>query len=561
MSELCENQVLSQLYADFIVEFGGNAEVLTDRYQTECITVFNTHLAMIHLPVDSMKNVAMFAYNSVPKVYGLMDSTNMDISGITRVHNQPYLSLRGANILVGLIDTGIDYTHPVFRYADGTTRIAAIWDQTINNGLPPRYTDYGTEYTSEDINRALASEQPETIVPSKDTNGHGTFMAGIAAGNIDPSSDFAGAAPESVIAAVKLKEAKDYLREYYVIPDGISAYQETDIMMGIRYLVDKAILLQKSLVIYIGVGTNSGGHDGSSYLGQYMNDVGDLRSVCIVAPCGNEGNRGTHYYGQITENGAYEDVEIRVDNGEAGFVVELWGKAPDILSVGIVSPGGERVEKIKPRYNLVQTIDFLLEPTEIFVMFELVESSSGNPVIVMRFRNPSPGIWTIRVYGENILYKDYHMWLPIGDFIEEGTYFLKPDPNMTVTEPGNTNLCIATTAYNHYSSSIYVQSGRGFTFDGRVVPDIAAPGVNIYGPVPGGGFTRKSGTSAAAAHTAGAAALLLEWGIYRRNNLNMDTTEVKKLMTRGARRRPGILYPSRIWGFGELDLYNVFVLD
>lgn len=558
MSELCENQVLSQQYADFIIEFGGNVESLKALYNTECVTALDTRLAMIHLPLESMQNIAMFAYNAIPKVYGLMDSTSMDAAGITRLHRQPYLSLRGADMLVGVIDTGIDYTHPVFRQADGTTRIAAIWDQTINDGPRPQYTNYGSEYNAADINRALASEQPLSVVPSVDETGHGTFMAGIAAGNTDSVNDFTGAAPDAQIIAVKLKSAKNYLRSYYVIPEGVPAFQETDIIMGIRYLVDKAIQLQKSIVIYIGVGTNSGAHDGNSYLGQYMNFIGDLRAICIVTACGNEGNRGTHYYGRINESGAYEDVEVRVENGEAGFIIELWGRAPDILSVGFTSPGGERIDRIQPRYHVMQNIDFLLEPTQIFVMYDLVETSSGNQVIIMRFMNPTPGIWTIRVFGDTVLYKDYHMWLPISDFIEEGTYFLKPDPNTTVTEPANAIQCVSTTAYNHYSNSIYVQSGRGFTFDGRVVPDIAAPGVNIYGPVPGGGFSRKSGTSVAAAHTAGAAALLLEWGIYRRNNLNMDTTEIKKMMIRGARRRPEIQYPSRIWGFGELDLYNVF---
>jgi len=558
MSEICGEQILSQSYADYIVEFAGNVETIKARYHAECITTLNSNFAIIHLPVSSMATPSLYAYNSIPKLFGLMDSTSMDVSGIRRVHRQPYLNLRGSNTLVGIIDTGIDYTHPVFRQADGTTKIALLWDQTIQSGTRPPQTDYGSEYTAEDINRALASDQPLDIVPSTDDTGHGTFLAGIAAGSENTENDFTGAAPEAGLVVVRLKEAKNYLRTYYLIPEGTAAYQETDIMMGIQYLVYAAVRLQKPMVICLGIGTASGDHEGNSYLSQYMNQVGGLRGICLVAACGNEGNAGTHYYGRLESSGASEDVEIRVDSGEPGFIVEIWGRAPDILSVGFVSPGGERIDRIQPRYGQVQTIDFLLDSAQIFVSYDLVEASSGNQVIIMRFQDPSPGVWTVRVFGDVVLYRDYHAWLPIRDFLREGTYFLRPDPNTTITGPSEAAQCICVTAYNHYSNSIYVQSGRGFTPEGRVVPDIAAPGVNIFGPSPGGGFTRKSGTSAAAAHVAGASALLLEWGIYKKNNMNIDTTEINKLLIRGAKRQPDIQYPSRIWGFGELDIYNVF---
>lgn len=558
MSELCENQMISQDYADYIVEFSGNVELIKQRYGVECVTTLDDSFAIIHLPVESMRTPGMFAYNAIPKVYGLMDSSSMDASGITRIQNQPYLALKGSNILIGVVGTGVDYTHPVFREADGTTRIGFIWDQSIDTGPRPPLIDYGTEYSAEDINRALASAQPFDIVPSMDEDGHGTFMAGIAAGNADPANDFIGAAPEAQIAVVKLKQAKNYLRDYYLVPDDVQAFQETDIMMGIRYLIHAAIRLQKPLVIYFSMGTSNGDHEGNSYLAQYISQIGDLRSVCMVTACGNEGNSGTHYYGRISNRGAFEEVEVRVGSNEKGFVLELWGRAPDILSVAFTSPGGELIEKIQPRYGQVQTINFLLDPTEIYVMYDLVEASSGNQVIIMRFANPSSGVWRIRVYGDIVLYGDFHMWLPIRDFLQEGTYFLRPDPDTTFTGPSDAMRCICVTAYNHITNSIYVQASRGFTPEGRVIPDIAAPGVNVFGPAPGGGFTTKSGTSVGAAHVAGAAALLLEWGIYRRNNLNIDTTEVNKMLIRGARRRTDIVYPSRIWGFGELDLYNTF---
>lgn len=558
MAESCEVYIQSQAYADFIIPFAGDVESVRRRYDAACVTAVNAAFAIIQIPVGRMASAQNFGYNTMPKVYGLMDSTNMDASGIRRVQNQPFLSLKGENMLIGVIDTGIDFTQPVFRQADGTTRIAAIWDQTIQGDDISLQVAYGTEYREAEINQALLSEDPFSIVPTTDAQGHGTFLAGIVAGNADSANDFTGAAPLAQIVAVKLKQAKSYLREFYRIPQDALAYQETDIMMAFRYLHRMAIQLQKPIAICIGLGTNSGNHLGNSYLSQYMDYVGSLRGICVAAAAGNEGNRGTHYYGMIEDAGDFEDVEIRVDSDEYGFVVELWGYAPDIFSVGFISPGGEVVEKIQAGYGQSQQISFALDPTKIYLYYDPVTSASGNPLIFMRFETPSAGIWTIRVYGDRILYRRYHMWLPIGNFIKSGTYFLRPDPNTTVTSPGDTKNVICTTAYNHYSNSIYVQAGRGFLPDNRVVPDIAAPGVNIYGPAIGIGYTRKSGTSVAAAHAAGAAALMLEWGIYQRNNLNMDTTEIKRMLIRGADREDDIQYPSRIWGFGTMDLFESF---
>lgn len=559
----CQNQIISQSYADFIIEFGGNVGNIKERYEVECVQVISPTYAVIHTPISFMADFDSFAYNSVPKLYGLMDTTSMDNSGITRIHTRANLELKGRDILVGIIDTGIDYTHPVFRYADGTTRITAIWDQSIQSPEQERFPasiGYGTEYTSEDINRALASDSPYDIVPSRDEQGHGTFMAGIAAGNTDPANDFTGAAPEASIAVVKLKQAKNYLKAYQLITQETLAYQENDIMMGIRYLIDLARHEGKPLVICLGLGTNAGGRSGSSYLADYIDTVGNLAGVCIVCAVGNEGNRASHFRGNIPGREGSLDVEIRVDSGEEGFILELWGSAPDIFSIGIISPGGERIEQIQPRLGQMQTINFVFEPTEIFVYYELVESSSGNQVIIMRFQLPSAGIWTVRVFGRDLLYGIFNMWLPIAPFIRAGTYFLKPEPNTTITSPSDANVCIAVTAYNHYNGSIYVEAGRGYTSDGRIAPDIAAPGVNVYGPVQGGRFSTRSGTSIAAAHVAGAAALLLQWGIYKRNNLNMDTTEINRYLIRGAIRQPSIVYPNMIWGFGTLDLNNVFQL-
>ena len=175
-------------------------------------------------------------------------------SGILPVHYSPASGYRGNGVLVSIIDTGIDYTHPAFRFSNGSTRMLSIWDQTVQSDNVPERFPYGTLYTSDDINRALLSEEPLELVPTRDEEGHGTFMAGIIAGSEDTANSFIGAAPEASIIAVKLKPAKDYLRDYYVLKEGAVAFQETDIFMAVQFSLSQAVKYQMPLVICFGIG-------------------------------------------------------------------------------------------------------------------------------------------------------------------------------------------------------------------------------------------------------------------------------------------------------------------
>ena len=566
----CSEQIVSQKYADYIVEYGGNEQDIYDTYPTDCIQIFNARYAVIHLPVESMNGAAgVLGYHAIPKLFGLMDTSSMDTSGITRIQDQQYLNLNGDGVIVGIIDTGIDYTNSLFRRSDGMTRIIGIWDQTYA-GTPLEEeisgeadwfkpnVDYGRTYSTAQINQALMEDNPMAVLTLKDEDHHGTFLAGIAAGGRDYNNDFVGAAPRADIAVVKLKPAKRYLREYYLIQEDALAFQENDIMAAVDYLLDLSAYYRKPIAICLGLGTASGSHTGTSFLCRYLDYVGSLPGVAISVAAGNESNRGSHYLGQITDEDAYVDVELRTGEDERGFVTELWGVSPDLFRVGFVSPSGQVIEPIQGVIGQRTTIDFIVEPTQIFLYYQITDYASGNQVIFLRFNDSAPGIWRIRVYGKSVVNGNFHMWLPIAQFKSEETFFLDPQPDSTVTSPGDCKVALCAGAYNHYNNSLYIYSGRGFAPDGAIYPSLCAPGVDVFGPINRGRFGSRSGTSIAAAHGCGACALILQWAYYKQQMVFWTSEDVKQYLLRGARREDGQIYPNRLWGYGILDVYHSF---
>lgn len=413
---------------------------------------------------------------------------------------------------------------------------------------------YGVEYSKEEITRALESDNPREIIPHYDLNYHGTFMAAIAAGNISEEEDFTGVAPNADIIMVKLKEAKDNLREFFGIQRGIPCYQENDIMMGIEYLRRKSRQLQRPLVICLGVGSNSGSHQGTLIIGSYLNQLGTVGGICTVVAGGNENNLGHHYAGRL-EGLSEEEVELDLAVSE-DFTMELWTDAIGFLSIAFISPTGEFTERI-PIRSYEQTIDFVFERTRIFVYYERIEYYSGKELIAIRVKKPTEGIWRIRVYNLEKESALYNIWLPMREFISDRTSFIDPAPDVTLCEPGNVNRVITVAAFNHRNNSIYLESSRGYTANNSIKPDFAAPGVNVYGPVSRLRYGERSGTSVAAAHTAGAVAMLLEWAIYGQNAIGMNTVTCKYYLIKGVRRE-NMTTPNRSFGWGELDIYNTF---
>lgn len=548
-------------YANFIFNYNASPSYLSYLTRTYQLSVINSTFAIIYVPLDDFESFTAnsYIYGSIPKCYAPMDVESMNASGITRIQNQPYIPLTGNGIAVAIIDSGIDYTNPLFRNNDGTTRIARIWDQTIQSNNPPKNFSYGTEYTSEDINLALTSETPLEQLPSTDTEGHGTFISGIVAGNEDVENRFIGAAFNATIIVVKLKPAKKYLRELFLISETATAYQEDDIMAALTYARLAAFQLNDiPLSVCLPLGTNSGAHLGISPLAVYCNNLNRLYQTVISVAAGNEGNARHHYSADLEPSNTYHDIEINVASQEQGFSLELWGSSPTSHDLIIQSPSGERQEIfLTPPYS-TQTINFIFINTTIYVNFFLIENQSGKQLIFFRFISPAPGLWKFQIRNNNPYKTSIQMWLPVTSFLSGDTYFLRPSPFVTVTEPGNADDIISVAAYDYRDDSIYINSSRGFSADNTIVPTLTAPGVNIKGPGLNGRYTTRSGTSIAAAHTCGAAALFLEWAILLQNAPLINGIGVKNYLIRGTRRSPALEYPNQEWGYGILDLYQVF---
>lgn len=494
----------------------------------------------------------------IPFVMGLLDTESLEEAGIIEVQRQPYLDLKGRGVLVGLVDTGIDYTKDIFKYEDGTSKIQYIFDQTVRGNTPQGFF-IGTEYTNAQINEALKAADPYDIVPQKDTVGHGTFLASIAAGRED-GTGFIGAAPDAELIVVKLRKARPFFLERYLVPpEQENVYESSSVMVGIEYILSKAQELDRPAVICLGVGTNQGGHDGFSILEQYLSEVAGLRGVCVCTAVGNENQAGHHMQNMLPSTGAVQNVDIRVGDNAGHVYITIWSSVSDRISVAVRSPTGEMVSRIPARSGVYYEAKLILEEAGVSVAYYFPVEGSGSQLTVVRLFNATPGIWTIIVHGDIVLNGAYHAWLPITGFVSPSVEFLTPVPNTTVTVPATAFGIISCGAYNARTESLYIRSSWGPTRALVQTPDLVAPGVNVGGYYPIG-YGSMDGTSVSTAITAGACALLLQWGIVNRNDPAMSTYQARAYLIRGCSRSESTTYPNPQWGYGKLNLMQTFNL-
>ena len=302
-----------------------------------------------------------------------------------------------------------------------------------------------------------------------------------------------------------------------------------------------------------------GDHAGNSALDNYLNHTSARRGQAVVVCGGNEGN-AAHHFSQLLMQSTYveetphENVEIRVGEGEKGFILEMWGSIPTLFEASVRSPGGEAIPKFQLGLGQSLTYSFVYEKTKITIDSVVVEQGSGDELITFRFDGPTPGVWNI---GVSIVGRPYnavfHMWLPITDFLTSDTYFLNSSLYTTLTEPSLSRNVLTTSTYDSSNTSFYVNSGRGYARDSAIKPDVAAPGVQVS-TIRG----TRTGSSMGAALTAGAVAQFMEWAVVEGNARLAEGKEVKNYFIRGAEREQYLVYPNREWGYGRMNINGTF---
>lgn len=560
MNENCYEAVYSEDYADYIVEYNGDRQILEEIYSNACLFFIDNRYAILYSKKrsDYMESFGNLAYNIFPKLLAPMDvaegeaayNTPSILSMINgeNLDNESVLGLDGKDIVIGIVDTGIDILNEEFLNEYGRTRIKYAWDQSVNSSSGDSYAGefpFGTYYTEEQLNMFV--EEGNSVLRGEDN--HGNYLASIAAGRNN------GIAVNSDLVVVKLKQAKGNLKELYGVRQG-EAYSEADIMLAIAYILQCSYRLRKTVSILIGFGTNSGSHTGSAALEAYINNIGILRGVCVSVAGGNEGAAGHHTEGDIEDN-EQAVIEINVPEKTA-FTLEIWGKAPGVYAIGMDIAGGEIIDRIPPRFDRSQIIKPIFGGGTIYVDYFLVEGQSGDELILVRFFDTPRGLYRITLTAAGAAGKSYRAWLPVSQFAPEGLVFTNPVTWGTVTVPGTAKTPIVAAAYNYSDGSIYVNGSRGYTADSVVKPDLAAPGVGITGAGPYGTTVTGSGSSISAACAVGAAALMQQWSRDRGLSPYINGNQIRQYLIRGADRENSHRYPDRYYGFGILNLRKTF---
>lgn len=535
---------------EVIVKYSGNlGEVLGD--EIPIVELLNG-FAILTVPqslIEGLTDYPQIEFIEKPKRLFFAVNQGKSASCMTSVQSQfsPLgMPLTGKGILVACVDSGIDYSHPDFRNQDGSTRILRLWDQSIPGNSPKGYV-IGTEYTSEQINAALAAEtkaERERIVPSRDLSGHGTGVMGIAAGNGRASEGiYRGVAYESDLIVVKLGVSQE---------GGFP--RTTELLQGIDYVLRQAVTLGKPVALNLSFGNNYGSHSGESLLESYLDGAANLGRSVICVGTGNEGNGALHTSGRLSQ-GENQEVALNVDAYEPTLNVQLWKQYVDEMEVALIHPNGQIVG---PFQEILGPQRFTAGSTEILLYYGKPAPFSLSQELYLEFipRNQyvvDSGTWKIRLIPGKIVDGSYDLWLPGGGVLNLGTRFLFPTPETTLTIPSTARKVISVGAYDSRYLSYADFSGRGYTRVTRETkPDLAAPGVNIQTTTPGGGYTGRTGTSFATPFVTGAAALLMEWGIVRGEDPFLYGEKVKAYLRRGARRMPGMEYPNEKLGYGML---------
>ncbi len=617
---------------ELIVKYHGSLDVLEVlNIQIEYLIAGYAVLTVPEGLVERVAELEEIEYVEKPKRFFYEVTDPVTDSCIQQLSGRD-LSLTGKGVLVAVLDSGIDYRLPVFRKRDGSTRIRYLWDQTLQpeepyvpnrgplpgeeaaereDGLgdnsgeediaggaideaggeseersyrrqPPEGFRQGVEFDAAQINEALQEEDPQRqfmLLPTVDTSGHGTAVAGIAAGYSAGGGGnnalyggaryYRGVAAEAELLIVKLG-----------LPDAASFPRTTEIMRGVTWAVRKALELQMPLAINLSFGNSYGAHDGSSLLERFLDNAAEIGRTVICVGSGNDGVSAGHLAGRLgAERGAGDgsaaqgvgganpvaSVELAVAEYESSLSIQLWKNYSDVYRIRLRSPGGQESEL--PQYVENGKYTLQLEQTEVLVFIgEPAPYATAQEIYLELIpagrRYINSGVWTVRMEGIEVVTGQYYFYLPSAAARSTATGFYRPTPEVTLTIPSTAAKVITVGAYDSTYDAYANFSGRGYADAERTIgvvtsglakPDLVAPGVRVTAPDIYGSYLPVTGTSFATPIVTGAAALLMEWGIVRGNDPFLYGEKVKAYLRRGARPLRGeTVYPNDRVGWGKL---------
>ena len=530
---------------DVIILYSGTLERVSET--AESVTPLLKNFAIVRIREENIEKLASLEeviYIEKPKRLFFEVADGRRVSCIDAVQT-PRFRLTGKGVLIGVIDSGIEYANADFRQEDGATRIRFLWDQTVE-GTPPEGYRIGSEFSAEQINEAL--QQPNRTmrlqkVPSVDISGHGTAVAGVAAGNGKNSGGrYRGTAPDAELIIVKLGN-----------PGGVGFPRTAELMQAVDYIVQKAEMLQMPVSVNISFGNTYGAHNGTSLPERFLDAAAQIGRTLISVGTGNEGAEAGHTSGFVRE-GEETSVPLGVQERQGAFSLQIWTDYTDVIGVTIKTPSGERVGPIR---EVMGTQRFLTGKTEILLYYGEPSPYSGLNEIFLEFLPVddyvNSGEWNIILVPEQIVTGRFEMWLPASYTLNEGTAFFYPTEELTLTIPSTASRVLTVAAYDADTMSYADFSGRGRKNQNNQKPDLAAPGVNVVSVQGEEGYASFTGTSFAAPFASGGAALLMEWGITEKNDLFLYGEKAKAFLRRGARELPGYdSWPNNQLGYGAL---------